>query len=152
VAERLRDGDPRIPPAGTIAPDGSRVALVDGQSLVVSAVDGGARRIVASGDWFAEAGNPLWSPSGDRIALETRRDEIQIVDVATGKATLLATIPGVGPRHLIRFSPEGDRLLFWRSDSNDVPGLWSVDVDWTNLRLLVAGTFTGDWQRTTTLP
>jgi Tol biopolymer transport system component len=46
----------------------------------------------------------------------------------------------------IDFSPEGDRILFSRSDDRGGRGsLWSINSDGSDLRRLVAGTAWGDW-------
>ena len=94
----------------------------------------------------------VWSPTGDRIAFDagpslSPADAIRIVDVATGSVTLLAGVRGDATLHVIKFSPDGDRILFARMDLNSVgTSLWSVGTDGSDARLLVTGTGWGDWQ------
>jgi tricorn protease-like protein len=47
----------------------------------------------------------------------------------------------------MEFSPEGDRILFSGTEVEGagVGSLWSVNVDGSDLRRLVAGTAVGDW-------
>ena len=107
--------------------------------------------------------NPVVSPTGDRVAYtwspayyDQGGDptantslftyELRVIDVASGTVTTLARSSGYSPLAPIRFSPEGDRILFWRRDANDVESLWSVKVDGSDARLLVPGTGWGDWQ------
>ena len=114
-------------------------------SLVVAAISGSERRVVVSASLEF---NPMWSPTGDRIAFVERSQPIgdsfegaiSIVDVASGGLMRLASVRGTGPSPLLRFSPEGDRILFWRVEG--VPSLWSVNADGSNARLLVTG---ADW-------
>jgi Tol biopolymer transport system component len=48
---------------------------------------------------------------------------------------------------VIEFSPDGDRILFSKTEDQGTGAnsLWSVKVDGSNLRRLVAGTDLGDW-------
>ena len=41
-------------------------------------------------------------------------------------------------------SPEGDRVLFSKIEDGE-PSLWSIGVDGSDPRLLVAGTTQGEW-------
>ena len=149
----------------TYSPDGSRVAYhpfprcctenVNG--LVVAADDGSHPREV-SGDWSYGFGNPVWSPTGDRIAFTSGNSfsgnnvysgtELRVVDLATGTVTLLVETDGSDVLRVLDFSPEGDRVLFSRTDVGDseVSSLWSINADGSDPRRLVTGTFTGDWQ------
>jgi Tol biopolymer transport system component len=104
--------------------------------------------------------SPVVSPTGDRVAFTwsqgpysgsldplPRADELRVVDVASGTVTTLATATGAGHLGGIRFSPEGDQILFSRSDANYAgTGLWSVHADGSDPQLLVTGTDWGDWQ------
>jgi hypothetical protein len=52
--------------------------------------------------------------------------------------------------HVIGFSPQGDRVLFARSDfdrngDEAVGSLWSVGVDGSDALVVVAGTTDGEW-------
>ena len=94
----------------------------------------------------------MWSPTGDRIAFDagpvpSGRTSSRMVDVASGTVTSLATRRGTEPLHVIRFSPDGDRILFSRTDANYAgTSLWSVRADGSDSQLLVTGTGWGDWQ------
>ena len=160
------DGSPprRLPPHGgdpyaTYSPDGSLVAYDDigGLGLTVARADGSEPRRVVPGrvglgaDW----GHP-WSPTGDRIAFTTqvggRADpmEVSVVEVATGSVTPLAEGEPGASLQAIGFSPEGDRILFSsvlfsKNGRMADSSLWSVGVDGADPRLVVAGTFEGEW-------
>jgi hypothetical protein len=69
-----------------------------------------------------------------------------VVDVASGTVTTLARASGAFPLAPIRFSPEGDRILFSRTEPNNATSLWSVNADGSDAQLLVTGTGWGDWQ------
>ena len=153
------DGGPppaRALPADAYSPDGSHVVLSklgstvqSMQYVTIARADGSEPRTVFRG-WSL---NPTWSPTGDRIAFTTGRGrafwsaELRVVDVATGAVTSLiegerGTLLGV-----IGFSPRGDRILFSKNEDGAKGGqsLWSIGVDGSDARLVVAGTSQGEW-------
>ena len=140
----------------THSPDGSRVAYTTRKSFVVAEADGSNPQKVF-GDFAA---SPLWSPTGDRIAFLSFAStpfmsdrQLRLVDVATGKATLLAEAKASEMLEVIDFSPEGDRILFTKIEERQKgeASLWSINADGSDLRSLVAGTTWGDWlSRSTT--
>lgn len=142
---------PDLPRGGlvTYSPDGSLVAYSTGRSLVVASADGSQPREVFGG-W---AGSLTWSPTGDRIAFTTTgpgpssySTELRILDVATGTATLLAEGDESETLSVIDLSPQGDRIMFSRSDDRGGrSSLWSINADGSDLRRLVAQTAWGDW-------
>jgi Tol biopolymer transport system component len=101
-----------------------------------------------------------WSPTGQLIAVtadapgdpRAYSNQLIVVDAATGSATVLFEGDRRTILDVIGFSPEGDRVLFGRSEfdrNGDLdlgPGsLWSVGVDGSDARLVVAGTTDGEW-------
>ncbi|HYZ13998.1 MAG TPA: hypothetical protein VFA08_10400 [Actinomycetota bacterium] len=131
----------------TYSPDGSQVAYVDHRSLMVARSDGSEPREVF-GD---SAWNPTWSRTGDRIAFTTygggRPDELRVLDVATGSVTLLTEAERGTSLGIIGFSPQGDRILFSRTEDRGTgeSSLWSMGTDGSDARLVVAGTLVGEW-------
>jgi Tol biopolymer transport system component len=134
---------------GTFSHDGSRVAKATRKSLVIAEADGSNPQVVFDG-WVSE---PVWSPTGDRIAFtEWKRgsggvNQLRVLDVATGAVTLLAEADGSDMLEVIDFSPERDRIFFSRTKDGQigVGSLWSVKADGSDLRRLVAMTAWGDW-------
>ena len=148
--QRVPDEDPRSNWNSWYSPDGAQVAFVDDNgALVVAAADGTGSRVVTSG--LEPYGNPLWSPTGDRIAFSWTGSpvgfwpdqEVRVVEVATGALTTLATDNGIDVFRVIGFSPEGDRILFTWPEADS---LWSADADGSGIQLLVRGTNWADWQ------
>ena len=74
--------------------------------------------------------------------------------MATGTVTLLTESEGSEWLSVIEFSPEGDRVLFSRTEDegSGVSSLWSVNADGSDLRRLVTGTAGGDWLSLTPTP
>jgi Tol biopolymer transport system component len=162
--------DPRSRFTGEYSRDGSRIAFIaypDSASLVIAKADGTELRVLAG--WVggsngpgqgADYENPVVSPTGDRVAYiwspafyDQTSDpslstyELRVVDVASGTVTTLASASGGDHLGATRFSPEGDRILFSRSDADYVgTSLWSVHADGSDAQLLVTGTGWGDWQ------
>jgi dipeptidyl aminopeptidase/acylaminoacyl peptidase len=142
------------------SPDLGRIAYFTAglQSLVIADAGGAELRVLTVGPEYglgdgAYYSDLIWSPSGDSVAFtwglfDRSRSEdgpvLRMVDVSSGKVTTIATEPGIVP---IDFSPDGERILFATHDGNfGGTGLWSVNVDGSDVRLLVAGTGWGDWQ------
>jgi Tol biopolymer transport system component len=151
------------------SPDGSQMAYGTPQGLMVARADGSDPREV-SGDGAHTA---AWSPTGELIAVasatpgtdqftkredhgnhEQAPDRIRIVDVATGSTTLLAE--GGTWFEVIGFSPDGGRVLYGdhrpavagQPDGAWVDSIWSVRIDGSDPRQIVAGTYTGDLRPT----
>jgi len=143
--------DPRSHWRFWYSPDGSRVAYLAGsQQLEVAAADGSAARVLVR----SEVGNVAWSPSGDQIAFDTPTSigltqimgpsaEIGVVDVASGKVT---TLIGVGTGRVLGFSPDGNLILFSRTNAKHVSSLWAARTDGSGPFRLVTGTDWGEWQ------
>jgi Tol biopolymer transport system component len=161
------DGSPprRLPwrggdPYATYSPDGSLVAYDLGSiGLMVTRPDGSEprrvfpRQVEPAADW----GHP-WSPTGDRIAFTTQVGgpaapvDLNVVDVATGSVTQLAEGEPGESLQAVGFSPQGDRILFSSTSSTLVrsgrlveSSLWSIGVDGSDPRVIVAGTEDGYW-------
>jgi Tol biopolymer transport system component len=134
----------------TYSPDGSLVAYGTPGSLTVARPDGSEPREVF-GDW---GGGLAWSATGDRIAFTTHlrsptfsSAELRVLDVASGSVTLLTEGERGASLWVIGFSPQGDRILFSRTEDPAAgeSSLWSIGVDGSDARLVVAGTMDGEW-------
>jgi Tol biopolymer transport system component len=131
------------------SPDGSQVAYSGHRSLVVARSDGsGAQKVF--GDW---AGDPSWSPTGERIAFATHAgtpdfSELRVVDMATGSVTLLTEAERGQSFGNWGFSPQGDRILYSIIEDRGEreSSLWSISIDGSDARLLVTGTNQGEWR------
>ena len=138
-------------PYATYSPDGSLVAYSTSGSLTVARSDGSEpREVFDGGSYGGNWGHP-WSATGDRIAFATSgrgrawwSAELRVVDVATGLVTLLTEGERGVSLQAIGFSPRGDRILF-RKDEGRVDSLWSIGVDGSDARLVVAGAWQGEW-------
>jgi Tol biopolymer transport system component len=144
----------------TYSPNGAEVAYIGGDGLGLANADGSQARVLVPGALDVEF--PLgphglvWSPTGDRIAFVRASDgestatggatELALLDVASGSVTPLAGMGEAGTFKYVTFSPEGDQILFTRTNTARVSSLWSVRTDGSDLRRLVKGTGWGDWQ------
>jgi Tol biopolymer transport system component len=117
------------------SPDGSRFANVEDGSLVVGDNNTpDARRAADPGEFWDLA----WSPNGDLVAFEVDGTKLLVRDVATGADTSLLDVTRSERLHVIEFSPDGDRILFTRSDADySRSSLWSIGADGSDLRRLV---------------
>ena len=150
--------DPRSHPSARYSPNGAEIAYISWDGLVVAAADGSQARVLVAGrlqDFEAWPSPLVWSPTGDRIAFvshpsgeSTKRggsSELAMLDVASGSVVSLADL-GKTYWFNVKFSPEGDQILFTRTDAADGMSLWSVHTDGSDPHRLVAGTGWGDWQ------
>ncbi|MFN8232395.1 MAG: hypothetical protein U0V56_02555 [Actinomycetota bacterium] len=126
----------------TYSPDGTRVAVVTGNSIAVLDAEGSPVSEVHGRLGGVEA----WSPDGEHFA-SLSRGELNVVDVATGSVTLVTEVERSTYLSVIGFSPQGDRILFSRTEDRGrgEGSLWSVGVDGSDPRLVIAGTTAGDW-------
>jgi WD40 repeat protein len=148
----LPSDDPLSKWQAAYSPDGSHAAYLASPSgsLSIAAADGSEARVIFSEESVESF---VWSPTGDRIALcgadrdgRGARGTLRLVDVTSGTVTTLAGAGETDTFGVIRFSPEGNRILFARTDSANSHSLWSVRTDGSDPQLLVAGTDWGDWQ------
>ena len=152
--------DPRSQLMATYSPNGAEIAYISGDGLGVAAADGSQARVLIPGaldkDFPLGPHSLVWSPTGDRIAfVQTTGErtekmgpatELAVLDVASGSVVPLADMGGAYGLKYIKFSPEGDQILFTRTDATGASSLWSVHADGSDPHRLVAGTGWGDWQ------
>ena len=159
--------DPRSQWNATYSPDGADVAYITQDGLAVAAADGSQARVLVPGCIEGYVGGPpglAWSPTGDRIAFAFESCEkavqlrhttsISVVDVASGTVVSLADMSrGDYAPGLLKFSPEGDQILFARARARTGANagtfsysLWSAHTDGSDPHRLVAGTPWGDWR------
>ena len=171
MPRRLPASDPRGLWVSSYSSDGTRVAYTTftedrsersmTNSLVIADADGTELRVVPYPDSLEDGTvdnvflhNLIWSPSGDRVAFTwtpldvngssvERAAELRVLDVASGIVRTAAAKRSIRP---IRFSPDGDRILFATDGGVDGTGLWSVDADGSDVQLVVPGAGWGDWQ------
>jgi Tol biopolymer transport system component len=158
--KELSVDDPRSQWTARYSPDGADIAYISQDGLGVAAADGSQARVLVPGvlgeDFPLTPYGLDWSPTGDRIAFvratgdrtEKRgpATELAVLDVASGSVVPLAETGGAYGLHYIKFSPEGDQILFTRTHDTGASSLWSVHADGSAPHRLVAGTDWGDWQ------
>jgi TolB protein len=134
-----------MPPGYEMQGDFDPVWLPDGESLrvhdVVVPIDG-------STPYYIDPSTPydsgdVTSPDGSRVAYVTRKSLV-VAEADGSNPQVVFRGDGSDILAVIDFSPEGDRILFSRTE-NGVSSLWSINADGSDLRRLVAGTAWGDW-------
>ena len=139
--------DPSLGGQATYSPDGTRVAVVTGNSITVLDAEGS---LVSEVDGRLD-GVEAWSQDGEHFA-SLSHGELNVVDAASGTVTVLpeatAALDGGDEILGIRgFSPQGDRILYATGDgAGGGMALYSIGVDGSDARLVVAGTWQGDWR------
>ena len=169
-ARQVPDADARSEFDASWSKDARRVAYVPylrSYSLVVANADGSPIRVLdgalasaANGPGDGpQYGGAVLSPAGDRAAFNVtsgpfylpsgenapRRYELGIVDVASGAVTTVYRPDGFDRVDPLKFSADGTRLLFRRSNDT-TSSFWSVDVDGSNARQLIASAEDADWR------
>ncbi len=172
TARQVPDADARSEANASWSKDARRVAYIPvlrPYSLVVANADGTPIRVLegalAGNDGYGPGNGPHYggavlSPAGDRAAFNVTppgplflpfgrnaalRYELGVVDVASGAMTTLYKPDGFDIVDPIEFSADGKRLLFRRSNDTTA-SFWSVDVDGSNARQLIANAEDADWR------
>jgi DNA-binding CsgD family transcriptional regulator len=112
----------RIGPPGTIAPDGSAVAVRadDGRGLFVFALQEGAPVLVFDG----QPGAAAWSPDGQWLAIEAiDRDEPHVAVAKADGAGYLRLLDGSGS---FEWSPDSTRLAILQQQRETTSGETSI--------------------------
>lgn len=117
--------------------------------IYVVPADGGTPRQLTFGDY--NDGAPRWTPDGKGIVFSGlrvpewdwiyRESEVYMLTLKDGKITPLTDRKG--PDSNPEVSPDGKRIAYTGYDKNDdtynVPGLYVMDIDGGNKRLLTSG-------------
>jgi tricorn protease len=121
----------------TLSPDGTMVAFNRGDNeIVLSSPKGENAKVIARGDFtdaLQGANVFTWSPDSKYLAaamVKGRKTEITLIEVATGKLTVVATMvnrPQRGNVTTPQFTPNG-RSLFFASPEYDESDLYVVDL------------------------
>jgi len=171
TARQVPDADVRSEYNASWSKDARRVAYIPYRtsfSLVIANADHSPIRVLDG----ALAGNPAYgpgdgpeyggavlSPAGDRAAFNvtsgpsylptggsaSQRYELGVVDVASGAVTTRYRPDGFDRVDPVKFSADGTHLLFRRSNET-TSSIWSVDVDGSNARQLIADAWDADWR------
>ena len=172
LPRRLPAEDPDSQWLSSRSPDGGQVAYVVGDgsvagTLFVADAGGAQARALSPGvtDWWGH--HPVWSPTGDRVAivaggslgdvngsqfLDNTRTELRLIDVASGSSRTIVPAGSGAGISVIEFSSDGDRILFARNtDTETRESLWIVATDGSGAQELVSGTGVGDWQHVPTV-
>jgi Tol biopolymer transport system component len=142
-----------MPSGWTPSGDHDPAWLRDG-TLAIDAVelpvDGGAagsldqaRAAEWRDDYLVTVGQRADSPDGSHTAYVDGRSLIVEGSDGSGSVTLLTVEHGTS-LSVIGFSPDDDRIFFSK-DREGGRSLWSIGVDGSGARLVVAGTAQGDW-------
>jgi len=142
------------------SPDGTRIAtgggIGGGATDIINPDDGRYRELAMPDPSVLFTPCNVWSPDGSRLACESfgqtdpSLNGIYSIRSSDGQGlTRITSNPGADDQPG-DFSPDGKRLVFARSDSNNNPvGLFIVNVDGKKLKAITpAGTIwtsTGDW-------
>ena len=146
------DGSPAYELSGGLSiasPDGTRVAVVEDDHIVITDADG-----VTVSEVDRPLHDAVWSPDGDSFASVSRRGDLVIVDAASGEVEVLteamaALSEGEYVNVVRGFSPQGDRILYAalvRDGGAGYNDLYSIGVDGSDAHLLVVGAMQGQWR------
>jgi hypothetical protein len=136
----IGDHDPAWLRDGTLAVDDVELPLDGGAAGRLDL----ARYNEWRDDYLATIGQRVDSPDGSHTASVRHRSLRVEGSDGSGSVTLLTVERGTS-LSVIGFSPRGDRILFSETTDSGESSLWSVGVDGSGARLVVAGTMDGEW-------
>ncbi len=121
-----------------------------GNRIVFSDSGGGSRKIyVMNSDgtnirMIGEGSGPDWSRNGRKIAFVRDRVNIYTMDVDGGNIKKIARVPRpyIGS---LRWSPNGRKILFTTYANNDIGGIYVMDSNGDNLKLVREGPSYACW-------
>ena len=143
-----------LSPGRVYSPDGTRIAVDMGHFFAIHDADGSPVSEARVAPDPQDPSVDAWSPDGERLA-SLSRGELNVVDVASGTVTVLpeaaAALDSFEEILGVRgFSPQGDRILYETGYETGgrilATALWSIGVDGSDPRLLVAATGEGNWR------
>lgn len=106
------------------SPDGQNIILIDDGAIKLWEVAAGQLRILESFNETDYDGPVVFSPDGQKIALESWNNSIKLWNLASGQ--LLHTLEGHASNvNFVSFSPDG-KIIATASDDNTIK-LWEVD-------------------------
>ncbi|MEE8191312.1 MAG: DPP IV N-terminal domain-containing protein [Gemmatimonadales bacterium] len=122
------------------SPDGTRIVFTArpvphvpsetrSRVMVVNADGSGLQELVEE----LNAGNPVWSPTGESMLLTGYDEDIYLVDLETGSVRNLTESPGREVEAV--FSPDGSRVAF-TSNRSGTQDIYVVNVDGSGLTRL----------------
>lgn len=133
------------------APDGRKFVYTTGNSLVIRNLRGEVVREIDTESWMLA---PVWNPRGGRIVFYGDRNYNTCGSTSTwdvwsvrpnGKG--LRRLTDTNAKEFVHdISPDGRRILFTREPCNDDPGLYTMRMDGSDIRLVTErGPYFGIW-------
>lgn len=118
------------------APDNQQIAFASNNAAESDSLRNTNIRVVPAGGGQAttlgtQAGNPVWSPDGARLAVHAPDDHIFIIDAQSGQGNQLTQGKGFNPA----WSPDGQRLAF-----DDTTNIFVINSDGSGLTALTGST------------
>ncbi len=131
---------PGIDVSPGFSPDGSRIAFVSdrggGAQVYIANADGsGAQRVSFQGNHNTD---PVWSPTGDRIAFVGRSGSFDVFTVRIDGSGLTRITQGMGDNEDPSWSPDGNYLAF-SSTRTGSPHIWMATADGSHQVQLTQG-------------
>lgn len=124
------------------SPNGSKIAYwkstpVDSNGVWIMNADGSDNKFIVDG------GFPSWSPDGSKILFVGLGYQLYISDTAGRGITQLTSLTGGTGTKYPSFSPIGDKIVFSFQPYYQLPQVWVMNSDGSNLKQLT--TEGGEW-------
>lgn len=133
--ERLTN-NPANDTSPTWSPDGTRIAFVRSDAIHIMEANGSSIKRLTNSSFISS--DPVWSPDGNRILFTVLNEDRDIYTVAVNNTQMVAIGADLSDDFHPAWSSDGSRILFTSTFNVTRYGIFSMDADGSDRRLIIS--------------